>query len=255
MLMRIFLIVAIVAGLAAGVLNFTVVKNKITALTEDRNTQRTQKQQAQTELASTKKDLKKTRDDLAQTQQQLTDTQAERDKALASADAQKKRADDLSTKLAQTTQERDTARNELEAYTVTGTAQQFASMNKTLQKANEQIDALNGENKLLQHQLQRKTDELARLIGTNNIVITLPPELHGKVMVVDPKWDFVVVNIGDDQGVKEDGELLVSRDGKLVAKVVVRTVQKDRSIANVVPGWKLGDIYEGDVVTPAHPAS
>jgi cell shape-determining protein MreC len=73
--------------------------------------------------------------------------------------------------------------------------------------------------------------------------------------VVDPKWDFVVLNIGQDQGVLENGELLVSREGKLVAKIVVRSVEKNRCIANVVPGWKLGEVIEGDEVSPAHPAS
>ena len=56
-------------------------------------------------------------------------------------------------------------------------------------------------------------------------------------------------------GLKEDSELLVSRDGKLVAKVIVRTLEKGRSIANLVPGWKLGEVIEGDEVSPAHPAS
>jgi hypothetical protein len=79
--------------------------------------------------------------------------------------------------------------------------------------------------------------------------------LKGKIVVVDPKWDFVVLNIGDEQGAIQDGEMLVSREGKLVAKVVIRSVQKDRCIANVVPGWKLGEMIEGDEVTPAHPAS
>jgi hypothetical protein len=30
-------------------------------------------------------------------------------------------------------------------------------------------------------------------------------------------------------------------------------VEKDRCIANIMPGWKLGEVIEGDVVTPAHP--
>ena len=74
-------------------------------------------------------------------------------------------------------------------------------------------------------------------------------------MAVDPKWEFVVLNVGEDQGVLPDGEMLVSRDGKLVAKVIVRSVQKNRCIANIVPGWQLGDIIEGDSVIPAHPAT
>ena len=83
----------------------------------------------------------------------------------------------------------------------------------------------------------------------------LRADLKGKVVVVDPKWDFVVLDIGEDQGVLTDGELLVSRDGKLVAKVIVRTVEKDRCIANIMPGWKIGEVFEGDQVIPAHPAS
>ena len=102
--------------------------------------------------------------------------------------------------------------------------------------------------------IDRLKNEIAEIMGTN-YVVTLPATLKGKILVVDPKWDFVVLNIGDDQGVMQDGELLVSRDGKLVAKVIVRSVEKDRCIANVMPGWKLGEVIEGDEVTPAHPAS
>jgi hypothetical protein len=64
----------------------------------------------------------------------------------------------------------------------------------------------------------------------------------------------VIVDVGEDQGVIQNGELLVSRDGKLVSKVIVRSVEKDRSIANVVPGWNFGPVVEGDKVSPAHPA-
>ena len=95
---------------------------------------------------------------------------------------------------------------------------------------------------------------MTQLLGPNQDIV-LPADLKGKIVAVDPKWDFVVLDIGDDQGVKENGELLVSRDGKLVAKVIVRSLDKDRCIANVVPGWKLGDVIEGDEVSPAHPAS
>ena len=88
-----------------------------------------------------------------------------------------------------------------------------------------------------------------------NYFVPLPATLRGKVLVTDPKWNFVVLNVGEDQGVLERGEMLVNRNGRLVAKVVVRSVQKDRCIANVMPGWELGEVMEGDLVIPAHPAS
>jgi len=95
---------------------------------------------------------------------------------------------------------------------------------------------------------------LAKFIGPDTD-IKLRADLKGKVIVVDPKWEFVVLDIGENQGAIQDGELLVSREGKLVAKIIIRNVQKDRSIANIIPGWKLGEMIEGDEVTPAHPAT
>jgi hypothetical protein len=256
MLIRISLILAILAALGAGVLNFVVVKDKIAALTDDRNTQRSQKEQAQTDLASTQKDLARTQSDLKQTQDQLADANSERDKAVATADAQSKRADDLSDKLAKVSQERDDAQNSLAAYTATGIkAEDVGKLSRDLKDAQDAIEVGNEEKVVLVRTITRLTNELAEITGTGDYVVKLPADLKGKILVVDPKWDFVVLNIGEDQGVLQDGELLVSRDGKLVAKVVVRTIEKDRCIANIVPGWKLGEVFEGDEVSPAHPAT
>jgi len=87
-----------------------------------------------------------------------------------------------------------------------------------------------------------------------NRPVELPATLVGKVLSVDPKWDFVVLNVGEDQGAQEHGELLVNRAGRLVAKIKISSVQKDGCIANVLPGWKLGEVLEGDQVIPAHPS-
>ena len=85
--------------------------------------------------------------------------------------------------------------------------------------------------------------------------ISLPAKLTGKVLVTDPKWNFVVLNVGEDQQVLKYAELLIHRNGALVARVKVTSVQKDRCVANVMPGGKLGDILEGDQVIPAYPSS
>ncbi len=255
MLIRISLIVAIAAGLIAGALNIVKVRDKITTLISQRDDFHTQRDQVQAQLDTTKKDLAKTKDDLTQTQQELTDTKTQRDKAVADAKTQIKRADDLADKLTRTTQERDDAQARLAAYQATGlTADQVGSLNKAFNSTKNELEVVKEENGVLQRTVDRLTAKIQELIGTN-YVVTLRADLKGKVVAVDPKWDFVVLNIGGDQGVKDDGEMLVSRDGKLVAKVIARSVQKDRTIANVVPGWQLGDIIEGDEVTPAHPAS
>jgi hypothetical protein len=255
MLIRISLILAVVAALAVGVVNFVWVKDKINTLVTDRNTNRDGWHATQAELVQTNKVLVKTQGVLKQTQQDLADTQTDRDKAVANALAQSKRADQLSDKLAATTQERDTAQNDLAAYKATGlSADQVGKLNHTIKDMQDLVEVAKQENVVLGHDRDRIKARLLIYEGTNTDIV-LRADLKGKIVVVDPKWDFVVLNIGDEQGVKANGELLVSRDGKLVAKVIVRTLEKDRCIANIMPGWKLGEVIEGDEVSPAHPAT
>lgn len=255
MLIRISLIVAIVAALAAGTLNIFQVRDKINTLITQRNDERGQKEKALGDLANTQKELAQTKDVLTQTQQELADTKTQRDKAVAEADVQIKRANDLSDKLAKKTQEFNDSQAQLAAYAATTLSpDQVMSLSKTLKSTQAALDVAKEENIVLQRAVNRLNSQLAEFVGTN-YVVKLRANLKGKIVAVDPKWDFVVLNIGEDQGVLEDGEMLVSRDGKLVAKVIVRSIQKGHSIANVVPGWRLGDMVEGDEVTPAHPAS
>jgi vacuolar-type H+-ATPase subunit I/STV1 len=253
MIIRISLILAIVLALGAGAFNIIKVREQISTLATQRDTERTQKQQAQADLSKTKTELTKTQGTLKQTTQELADTKSERDKAVASETAQRKRADDLSDKLAKTVQDRDDAQNQLAAYKATGiTPEQVGKLSRALKDSQEEVAIVNEEKMVLQRTVDRLKTELAKFIGPNTTV-TMRASLKGRILVVDPKWDFVVLNIGQDQGVKDEGELLVSRDGRLVAKVIVRSLEKDRCIANVMPGWKLGEVIEGDEVTPAHP--
>lgn len=253
--MRISLIVAILAALAAGTMNIIQVRQKINTLMTQRDDYHSQRDQVQAKLDTTTRELTSTKNELTLTKQQLADAQTARKKAEETAAAEKKRADDLSDRLTKVTAERDDAQAQLAAYKATGkTPKEVADLVNQIKQDDETIKSINAEKEVLARSEARWKSKYQELVGISHVV-TLRADLKGQVVVVDPKWDFVVVNVGEDQGVLPDGELLVSRNGKLVAKVIIRRVEKDRSIANVVPGWKLGEIFEGDVVTPAHPAT
>jgi hypothetical protein len=255
MLLRISLILAIIAALGAGTVSYFEMTDKIPALQKQRDQEHDAKHVALTQLDQTNRALVFTKGKLAETEQQLADTKSERDKALVRADAQTKRADELNAELTKAKGERDDAQNQLAAYKATDlTPEQIIALSKQVKDANLQIAAITEEKAVLLRKLTSTQAKLDKLIGPD-IDIKLPADLKGKVVKVDPKWDFVVLNIGEKQGVIQEGELLVSRDGKLVAKVIVHTVDKDTCIANIVPGWKLGEPLEGDEVSPAHPAS
>src|SRR5471032_83239 len=144
MLIRITLILAIVAALGAGALNFFVVKEKITTLVADRNTQRDGRLSAEGERDKATKELTKTKTTLNQTQRDLTDAKTERDSAMAVAATQTKRADDLSGKLTQASQERDAAQNDLAAYKATGwSADQVSKLARSLKDTQDTLEVAN----------------------------------------------------------------------------------------------------------------
>jgi hypothetical protein len=255
MLFRICLFAAIVFGLAVTGLNLGMIKGKIDALTEERNHEHEVRVTTENTLAATKVELKKTQTDLKTTQQTLATTTEERDKAVADLTAQTKRADKLTDDLKKTTSERDDAQANLASYVATGyKPPEILAMGKQYKDLQTTLEGTRSENKVLGQTIRKLENRLAIYEGTNK-PIYLPASLKGKVVAVDPKWNFVVLNVGEDQGVLEYGELLVNRNGKLVAKVKVSSVQKGQCVANVVPGWQLGDVLEGDLVIPAYPAS
>jgi hypothetical protein len=256
MLIRISLIIAILAALAVGALNFVKVKEKITTLKDQRDTEQKAKVEAQTERDKTKADLDKTTKDLKQTKDTLELTSAERDKAVTEAAIQLAKATELTEKLAKTTQDRDDAQANLQRYKLTGfQPEQILAFGKQIKDAQDALEVAMEEKKILLHELAKTKARLAKYEDREWTPPALPANLKGKILVADPKWEFVVLDVGENQGVLEDGELLVNRNGKLIAKIRVRSVQKDRSIANVLPGWKLADLMEGDQVIAANPAS
>jgi hypothetical protein len=254
MLIRISLIVAIVAGLAVGAINFTKIKTTIADLRTHLQEQTDRAVAAEGERDKTKRELVKTTADLNQTKKDLDSTKSERDKAVAAAATLKTQIDKVQSDLASANKELSDAKIELDQYhTAFPTPQLALSSSKDMKAMQDRVDVIEDEKKILQRQnvrLQARLD----VYEHPDRPVPLPASLVGKILVTDPKWDFVVLSVGEDQGAVERGELLVNRDGKLVAKVRITSVQKDRCIANVLPGWKLGEVLEGDQVIPANPA-
>ena len=254
MMLRISLILAILAGLGAGGMAYYEFSTQIPLLQKQRDDEKTAKNSEITAHNNTKKELKKTQGELAQTKEELAATKSERDKALARAEAETKKAEELTVKLAKANDDLHEANNTVTAYKSSGLSpDEVVKLNKNYLDAKKQIAMVTSERDLFNRKYLATKARLAKYEDPETPYVQLPSDLKGSVVVVDPKWDFVVLSVGEEQGAVQEGEMLVSRDGRLVAKVIIRTVEKNRSIANIIPGWKLGDIIEGDVVTPAHP--
>jgi uncharacterized membrane-anchored protein YhcB (DUF1043 family) len=252
MLIRIFLIVAILAGLAAAALNFLQVKEAVTTLQTNLENTKNELDTTKSNLAKTKKELEKTAGDLKKTQTELGDTKKELDLTRNEAAKQKKQIAELTSEVNRVKVERDDAAAEIAAWKALGlSVDQIKGVLAQLKDVRKERDGLNETLAKWMTMHKSATNELGRYVNPEDQKVPLPPGLKGKVVVVDPKFDFIVLDVGESQGVLERGEMLVSREGKLVAKVRVWTVERQRCVANVLPGWKLADVMEGDQVVPA----
>jgi hypothetical protein len=232
MFIRISLIAAIVAALTIACLN-TINLKHTTSLATDRDREKKLKETAQAGLADST--LK-----LAAVTKELNVTKFERDEASARADAESRKALNLAAALKAAQDERDSARNELAAWK-TGPIP-FTDVQGILSA----LKTVTGERDALRVKLYRAHARLARICQGDDW--EMPKDLKGQVAVSDPKYGFVILNVGEDQGVLEGGRLLVHRDGRLIGKVRITSTEQNRSIANVLPGWQIAEVKEGDQI-------
>jgi hypothetical protein len=250
MLLRICLVIAIVGGLAAGVLSFVKVQDIIVTTRAARDQWHSQFDSEHKTRLTAEANLKKTKAELDTTKKELATTKSQLDDANAKVADLDKKNTDLAATLDKTRADRDTAQQELEQWhLIPGGLKppQITSMIEELEKTKKARDAYVAENRVLNDKVVELNDRWNKFFGDSAPVI-LPPGLKGKIVAVDPKFDFVVLNIGKDQGVLERGEMMVNRDGRLLGKVRIESVQKDRCIANILPDWQRGEIMEGDEV-------
>ena len=102
------------------------------------------------------------------------------------------------------------------------------------------------ENKMLFTKSQDLTKRLRRY--EPGPIAEVPAGTKAKVVAYDFKYDFVVLDIGRKQEprLEEGATMLINRDGHLVTKVKITSVGENRTIANVMPEWKMDEPAEGD---------
>jgi cell division protein FtsB len=248
MLLRISLIVAILGGLGViGVTQFKV-RPHIQGIIDARNDFEGTWKKETDRANKLKRSLDGTNAILVTTIKKLAETEAARDAAEAKAQSEQTRANGLQENLNKRTAELRETQQKLAQWELVGlTPDQIKALVDSEKKLRAAVSALTSENELLAKRNNALKTRIDELVGPN-IEPLLDPGTKGKVLVVDPKWDFVVLDIGEQANLRANGVLMVHRNGKLVAKVRIVSIQGPRSIANVIPGWKLDEVMEGDSV-------
>lgn len=131
------------------------------------------------------------------------------------------------------------------------TPSKIRTEHKELPLVKGELATIKSENKILMSQYTKLEGEYDALKNPLKKVLQ-PVGLKGRVVAVDPKWKFVILSIGANHGVRKNGELTVSREGRYIARLKVSSVEAGHSIANVMDDFDSEDvIQEGDeVVAP-----
>jgi hypothetical protein len=249
MLLKISLGLAILVGLATLYVSHFQVGGKINDLNEKLASTEQSLKTTQESEAKAKADARNLRSQLENTTKLYGEATNELFAARAKAAEQQQRADNASAELTAVTAERNTAQQELSQWRLFEmTPEQIRNNLARLRNVERERDVFSLENKTLTRTVSNLKRELARYTGNEEPEPVVPSGTKGSIIAVDPKYDFVILDIGGNQGVVPDARMLVSRDGKLIAQVKVTTVEPNRSIANIMPEWKQDEPMEGDQV-------
>jgi len=245
-LIRLSLGVAMAAGVFVCVFNTFHLKQKLTRLRADLRNQTASRTQAETALAKANTKIVTLSSELDTARTELAAAAVATQRVITEADEFKARLVQSGLERLVLERERDEVLQELSRYKLGGLEpEQIVGAALYIRELEASVTRLHAENQVLLRRIAGF--EVADKGGTP----PLPAGLHGKVLAYDPKWRFIVLDIGQEQGVVPRAELLLSRGGKLVAKVKISRVENDRCVANVLPDWELGEVSEGDVAQPA----
>lgn len=242
---KILLIAAIVFSLGAAVLGFLNRGTLVTAQEELDNTN--------TKLANTGQKLEAAQKDSEEKKQQITDLSSEKDTLTANlgeaqnqlnaskeelATAQGK-ATTLETELAQASgdaEAKDTRIAELEQQLAEGTGATGTGDTADVAEITAERDELRTVVAGLEDRatgLEAQVAELRRKDDARQ-KSQMRQGLQGTVLAVNQAWNFVVLSLGDRQGVVPNAEMLVQRGSQLLGRIRVTSVEPSTSIADIL---------------------
>ena len=209
---------------------------------------------ANADLAKTKSALKLAQNDLTQSKNDLAKASADLQATKVALDQKTQEADGLKTQMADKDQQLQTAKTDLATVTDTikkiqdGLASVGITNITSVGELRDKIVSFGDENKVLGEQLASLHAENQQLKDKLEYLTTTPVGLRGHVTVVQEKWGFLVLDIGQAQRVQPNAEFLVYRDTKLVGKVQIVSVAANNSIAQILPEYQRSTPAVGDLI-------
>jgi hypothetical protein len=125
-----------------------------------------------------------------------------------------------------------------------------------LDEARHQLESAERENAFLSEKIntaQTRSTQLEDVKKRRHEISPVRSGVRGTVLAVNQAYNFVVLNLGGRQGVEPNTEMLVVRDGTLIGKIRVSSVEPSTAIGDIITSsLERGvQVQPGDIVVYA----
>ena len=248
---KILLIISALVIAATAYLGFAT-KGKVEAIMVDLDSKKKVAAAAQTEAGNAKKAMTKAQDELVAAKATID----EKDKDIASKKGEidkvaadlKKASDDLLAKTEEINKLKEAIGKPGETVDPEKMRAEMDALAKAKTELEVRVAELGQVNETMTKQLaneRSKASSFETQVKSYKSDYT-KPGITGTVLAYNPGWNFVVISLGDRQSLKAGKEMVVTRDGQMIAKLRVKTVEPTTSIADVIPS----SVAKGQSVQP-----
>ncbi len=110
-----------------------------------------------------------------------------------------------------------------------------AELQSQLEETRKQLESAENEKTLLSEKMRVKQERPpSNEVRKQRTATTVHPGLRGTVLAVNQAYNFVVLNLGGRQGVEANSEMLVLRNGTLIGKIRVSSVEPATAIGDII---------------------
>ncbi len=244
-MIKFFLGIALIGSLATAALGYLVANQ--------RNGLRREYDKAAAQLKSVTEQAEESKVVAAESQKKLEEMRAkmaEASEKLAQAESQAGSGDSRVEE-----SEKRAKEAELRAQQEKAEIDELGSKLESEKAANEaataKVESLLKEKQALEDNLAKLTGELGRIrevAPSASRAVSMRSGIRGKVVSVNRNWNFVVLNLGEKDGLVENGLLNVYRSGQPVGKVKIVSTEANTAVADVEAGSSQGGLQPGDDV-------
>lgn len=200
---------------------------------------------------TTNDDLTSTKGTLKSTEETLTEQKAKNQELTLHADKLSKELETTKSDLESTNSKLKLTAEQLQAYQDGLKGKKPDELFQEINDLSEKVKVAEGEQKMLAAARDKTEAELKKLRDQMEMIKpggTKSMSLSGRILAVNPTWNFVILDLGKNDQVVEGLTMVVYRGEKMIGKIKTVTVDAQTAVADVLPETPAAAIEVGDQV-------